>query len=130
MHELSVCIALLESVQRVAAEHASPGVAKIVLKIGPLSGVEAELLRNAYPLAAAGTIAADAELVIEKDSVVVRCTRCDADSEVEPNRLLCRECGDFRTRVIRGDAMTLQSVELLTAGASADAGAAALSPTH
>ena len=130
MHELSVCIALLESVQRVAAEHASPGVAKIVLKIGPLSGVEAELLRNAYPLAAAGTIAADAELVIEKDSVVVRCTRCDADSEVEPNRLLCRGCGDFRTRVIRGDAMTLQSLELLPAGTPAAASAAALSPTH
>ena len=68
MHELSVCIALLDSVQRLAAEHASPGVAKIVLRIGPLSGVEADLLRNAYPIAAAGTIAEDAELVIETDS--------------------------------------------------------------
>ena len=130
MHELSVCIALLESVQRIAAEHRSPAVAKIVLKIGPLSGVEADLLRHAYPLAAAGTIAADAELAIEEDSIVVHCTRCEAESEAEPNELVCGECGDFRTRVISGDAMILQSLELLPAGSQATAAAAELSPTH
>lgn len=130
MHELSVCIALLDSVQRVASEHRAPGVTKIVLKIGPLSGIEPHLLRNAYPLAAAGTIAADAELVIETDAVVVRCTACGAESAASPNRLLCGECGDFRTRLISGDQMTLQTVELLAA-ASPDHGAqAALSPTR
>lgn len=130
MHELSVCIALLESVQRVAAEHASPGVAKIVLKIGPLSGIEADLLRNAYPLAAAGTIAADAELVIETDAIAISCTQCGAESEAKPNRLLCAQCGDYRTRVIRGDEMILQTLELLPAAIQAESPAAPLSPTH
>lgn len=130
MHELSVCIALLESVERVAAEHGAPGVAKIVLRIGPLSGIEADLLRNAYPLAAAGTIAADAELVIETDSIVVSCTRCGAESDARPNRLLCAQCGDYRTRVVRGDAMLLQSLELLPSTGPAESAAAPLSPTH
>ena len=122
MHELSVCIALLDSVREIAAKHHAEAVAKIVLKIGPLSGIEPELLRKAYPLAAARTVAADAELVIEADTVVVRCTVCAAESAVTPNRLLCGECGDYRTRLLSGDQMTLQSVELCAA--------AALSPTH
>jgi Zn finger protein HypA/HybF involved in hydrogenase expression len=31
---------------------------------------------------------------------------------VQPNRLLCASCGDFRTRIISGDELILQRVEL------------------
>ena len=43
MHELSVCLALLDTVQRIAADKQASGVSRIVLSIGPLSGVEPEL---------------------------------------------------------------------------------------
>jgi len=113
MHEYAICIALLEQVEQIARQHEAKQVEKIMLKIGPLSGVEAELLQHAWPLAAAQTVAEDAELVIAPAAVVVRCTRCNAESEVPPNRLLCRACGDFRTRLVSGDEMLLASVELL-----------------
>ena len=111
MHELSICNALLDQVERIASEHGANSVARIVLRIGPLAGVESELLRNAYPLAAAGTIAEQAELVIDPASVVVQCTVCRTESEVRPNRLLCSNCGDFRTQIISGDEMILQRIE-------------------
>ncbi|MDJ0700109.1 MAG: hydrogenase maturation nickel metallochaperone HypA [Woeseiaceae bacterium] len=111
MHELSVCLSLLEQVERIAAEHDAVSVERIVLKVGPLSGIEADLLASAYPLAATGTIAADAELVIEECGVRVRCTQCEAESDVPANRLICSECGDFRTRVVRGEEMILQRLE-------------------
>ena len=50
-------MSLLEQVAAIAAERSAVSVVKIELDIGPLSGVEADLLRNAYPIAAAGTIA-------------------------------------------------------------------------
>lgn len=112
MHELSVCLSLLDQVEHIARERNAMSVAKIVLRIGPLSGVEPDLLRNAYPLAAAGTVAEDAELVIEDAEVIVRCTACGAESSVPPNRLLCGRCGDFRTRVSSGDEMILERLEL------------------
>lgn len=114
MHELSVCLALMSQVNRIATEHEANRVEKIVLRIGPLSGIEAALLKNAFPLASAGTVAEDAELVIDHSPVVVECTTCHATSEVVPNRLLCGACGDFRTRVISGEEMTLVSLELAT----------------
>lgn len=112
MHELSVCIALMQQVERVAREHRAGSVRRIVLQIGPLSGVEAPLLQRAWPLAATGTLAETAELIIETVPVSIRCSQCDEVSEVAPNRLLCAACGDFRTRLVSGDEMLLASMEL------------------
>jgi hydrogenase nickel incorporation protein HypA/HybF len=116
MHELSVCLALLQQVERIAHERSASSVTEIVVKVGPLSGVEPDLLRRAYPLAAAGTVAEKAVLSIETPSVVVHCSRCKERSTVPPNRLLCASCGDFRTRLESGDEMILQSLELAGAG--------------
>jgi hydrogenase nickel incorporation protein HypA/HybF len=112
MHELSVCLSLLEQVERIAAEHRASRVERILLRIGPLSGVEAELLRNAYPLAAAGSIAEDAVLDIEPAPVRVRCNTCGAETDALPNRLLCGACGDWQTRLVSGDEMLLANLEL------------------
>lgn len=115
MHELSVCTALLDKVQSLAAERGAGKVTEIVLKIGPLSGIEIPLLRHAYPLAAAGTVAEDAKLVVGTAKVIVRCSQCGAESEVAANRLVCRNCNDFRTKIISGDELVLERVELETA---------------
>lgn len=112
MHELSVCLALMQQIQNVARQHDARSVSRVELSVGPLSGVDAELLRNAYPLAAAGTIAADAELVITSAAVVVKCNECAAESEVPSNRMLCSACGGYLTRVISGEEMILSRLEL------------------
>jgi hydrogenase nickel incorporation protein HypA/HybF len=111
MHELSVCLALLQQLQDLAAERNARRITRIELSIGPLSGVEADLLRNAWPIACAGTIAVDAELVIEAAGIVVRCSQCGAETAASANKLLCADCGDFRTTLVSGDEMVLQRVE-------------------
>jgi len=115
MHELSVCLSVLDQVRSIAAERNAESVQRIELRIGPLSGVEVDLLRSAWPMAAVGTIAVDAELLIEEAAIVVRCESCDSETPAVANRLVCGECGDFRTTVISGDEMILQRVELETA---------------
>jgi len=112
MHELSVCLSILDQVRSIAAERNAGRVQRIELRIGPLSGVEADLLRSAWPMASAGTIAVDADLVIDEAEIVVRCGTCNAETPAIANRLVCGECGDFRTTVISGDEMILQRVEL------------------
>jgi hydrogenase nickel incorporation protein HypA/HybF len=112
MHELSICQALLDQVERIAAEHGASRVERILLRVGPLSGVESALLTHAYPLAAVGTMAADAELVIESAEVRVRCLTCGAETAALPNRLLCGACGCFNTRLVSGDELLLANLEL------------------
>jgi hydrogenase nickel incorporation protein HypA/HybF len=115
MHELSVCQALLEQVATVAKSHRAQSVSRIVLRIGPLSGVEPQLLQAAFPLARGGTFAATAELVIEDLPIRVKCEQCGAETDATANRLLCGRCGDWHTRLLSGDELLLASVELLEA---------------
>ncbi|MDR3392544.1 MAG: hydrogenase maturation nickel metallochaperone HypA [Sulfuriferula sp.] len=114
MHELAVCQALVNQTVDIALQNAAQGVAVITLHIGPLSGVEPALLVSAFPLAAAGTVAADAQLVIMPQPVRVRCRTCGADTEATPNRLLCGICGDYHTQLIAGDELLLANLELIT----------------
>jgi hydrogenase nickel incorporation protein HypA/HybF len=112
MHELSVCQAMLAQVEEIAAREGADSVATIVIRIGPLSGVVPDLLQQAFTIARAGTLAAEAELVTEVQPIRIRCLACDAETDAEPNRLLCSACGGYRTQVISGDELLLASVEL------------------
>ena len=112
MHELSICHSLMAEVERVAEENGASRVTRVVVRIGPLSGVEPELLKQAYPLATAGGVAEGSELMVEPAPVRVRCMSCGAESDASPNRLLCAACGDFKTRLLSGDELLLASVEL------------------
>ena len=112
MHELSVCQSILNQVGEIADQQHASTVQKIFLSIGPLAGVNADLLQTAFPLARADTVAANAELVIESMPIIVACAECGAESEVTINNLVCRTCGDWNTRLISGDEMILLRVEL------------------
>jgi hydrogenase nickel incorporation protein HypA/HybF len=114
MHETAICSVLLAEVERVARLQNAHAVLRVRIAIGPLSGVEAQLLQRAYELARAGTIAAEAPLEIEQTSVEVTCKVCGAQTRAEPQRVLCGECGDWRTQLVSGDELVLSQVELLT----------------
>jgi hydrogenase nickel incorporation protein HypA/HybF len=114
MHELAVCQQLLLQVDQIAKEQNARLVESITLRIGPLSGVEAHLLTQAFPLAAAGSIAQDAELIIESLPIRVRCQTCGAETDALPNKLVCGACGDYHTQLISGDEMLLASLSLMS----------------
>lgn len=116
MHELSVCRALIEQVAEVARAHRAARVVSVTVRIGPLAGVEPQLLSSAYPLASAGTLAADSQLVLEHSELMIACLECGAHSSVEPSRLLCRACGAWRVQVLSGEDFLLASVELEKGG--------------
>jgi hydrogenase nickel incorporation protein HypA/HybF len=112
MHELSVCQALIEQVERVARQNEASRVLSIVITVGPLSGVEPQLLEHAYPLAAAGTVAEHATLTIETVPVSVRCRTCGATTDAQANRIVCGACGDWQVDVVGGEEMILKQVEI------------------
>lgn len=114
MHELALCQSMMSQVETIAREHRAMRVTSITLGIGPLAGVETQLLKHAYPIASAGTVAEGAELLIEATPIRVHCNRCGEDSDALINRLVCGRCGDWRTELVSGDEMLLVSVELDT----------------
>ena len=112
MHELAVCQGLMRQLEDIANREHAERITRIRLQIGPLSGVEPQLLQDAFPIASASSVAQSAALEIDTQPVRVRCLSCNAESAAAVNRLVCGHCGDYRTQLISGDEMLLISVEL------------------
>jgi len=102
----------MSQVEKIAHDNCAKSVASITLGMGPLSGVEEHLLRHAYPVASAGTLAEGAELIIRSTQVCVRCSNCGKESTVKPNHLVCGHCNDWQTELISGDELLLMQLEL------------------
>jgi hydrogenase nickel incorporation protein HypA/HybF len=113
MHELSICQALISQVEALARER-NGRICQVRIGIGPLSGVEPQLLESAYPLACAGTGTEGSQLVIERMAIRVRCRSCGAETAAVANRLLCGSCGAWQTELVSGDELLLLSVDLET----------------
>ncbi|NOZ55109.1 MAG: hydrogenase maturation nickel metallochaperone HypA [Gammaproteobacteria bacterium] len=114
MHELSICQSLLKQIGNIAAEHNATAVENVYLQVGPLSGIEPELLQSVFPFASANTIAEQAKLIISAMPIRVRCKTCFGESEASINRLVCGLCGDWQTELLAGDELLLERVEMRT----------------
>ena len=112
MHEMSICQGLMSQVEQIARGRGARRVHNIVLSIGPLSGVEPQLLSHAFEIARMGTVAETAELEIETGPVVVECRTCGSSGEAQANRLLCPSCGSWQVNLVQGDELLLLRLEI------------------
>ncbi len=112
MHELSVCQSMLRQVSEIARQHDARHVSRVKIRIGVLSGVVPDLLKQVFPVASAGTVAEGAQLSIKTLPVCVRCESCGTESEVEANKLICSACGDWHTQLVSGNELLLDSIEI------------------
>jgi hydrogenase nickel incorporation protein HypA/HybF len=126
MHEASLVESLLDqvadSVRQWQANQpvtASPfasvsleRVTLVVLEIGPLSGVEPELVRLAFERLAPLRGLAQAELAIEWVPLALRCESCGAVHHQARTVFQCPQCAGVRVKVERGEAVILKSIEL------------------
>jgi hydrogenase nickel incorporation protein HypA/HybF len=120
VHELAVCQALLTQVAKLANSRGAEAVERITIEVGPLSGTDPDLLREAFLIMRAGRVAG-AALVVVRGRVRIVCLQCAAQSETRPNRLVCASCGGWRTRVMEGEELRLRRVEMRMPGPSEQA---------
>lgn len=113
MHELSVAEAVVAELEELVRREGACRVARVVLRVGALSGVEPDALEFAFPFAAEGTCAEGAELVLESEPVRVRCGACGAETAADPLWMACGACGADAVEIIGGADLTLRSAELV-----------------
>jgi hydrogenase nickel incorporation protein HypA/HybF len=126
MHEFSICRGLLDQVDRIVRVNGAESVARITLRIGPLSGVEIHLLERAFEAMRAESVVADAVLEIERTQVRVHCRACGAETAPTGGRLVCGSCGAHEVVLSQGDELMLKDVELVVGPAGAGAFASAV----
>jgi len=109
---MSLVRSLLKQVAEVARENGGGIVAHIEVEIGPLTGVEPELLRLAFELIKQETGDDRAELAVHQVPMVVHCSNCDTDSELARFVFRCGNCNSGEVRVISGDEFRLLNITL------------------
>ena len=112
MHELSLSLALVAQVESAARAERASRVLSLRLAIGAISGVERSALEFAWPLAAEGTLASGATLVVEEVPLGIRCRACGKESNPELVLIRCAHCGGAEVDIVAGREFVLRSLEV------------------
>jgi len=112
MHEYSVVQALLNQCEEVATQNKATKVTKIICKIGIMSGIETHLLQVAFDTFKEGTICNNAQFIINKQKLKLKCRDCKDEYEIDEIIYKCRACGSLSMDVIDGEDMYLMSLEM------------------
>ncbi len=110
MHEYSIVAALLENVEKCAAERAATRVHRLTVRVGELAGVDVDLLKTAFAMVRERSICDGAELLVQRVAAEWRCPRCDRAIE-RGATLRCSEC-ELPARLFSGDEIILDRIEL------------------
>ena len=118
MHEVSLVRSLIQQVLTVVADNGGGTVTEVEVSIGPLSGVEPVLVRNAFDRLAATNLLAGAELSIDCTPLTARCRDCGESFVVESFRFECSACKSRSVQITSGDEFRLLRVSVQDAPAS------------
>jgi hydrogenase nickel incorporation protein HypA/HybF len=112
VHELSIAQALVEQIEEAAREAGDGSVLSAHIIVGGLSGVDAEALRVAFPIATDGTRIADTRLDIEEDPAVIVCNACGSRTTPDFPFPVCTTCDSVDVTIEGGQNLMLASIEL------------------
>jgi hydrogenase nickel incorporation protein HypA/HybF len=113
MHELSLAAAMVEQLREVLAREGGGRIVRIDLRIGAMSGVDADAFLFAFPEAARKTPLEGAELVIEEVPLELVCRRCGHRAMTDEPMMICLSCGSVEVDVARGREFTVKSMEVI-----------------
>ena len=112
MHELSIAQSLIGLVESEAKKEGFARVLEIRLRMGEFSGIIPDCLREFFPIAAAGTRAEGAALVIETVPASFRCLACGYEGAIERRAAACPVCGSTAIRMISGREFFVENLKV------------------
>jgi hydrogenase nickel incorporation protein HypA/HybF len=110
MHEYSLVLSLIERVEQEMKTHHATSAQRIVVSVGELSGVEAELLESAFEIARESTSLKNTELAVTRVPARWRCASCSNEVNSRAS-LTCDACGGL-AQLVEGGEILFESVEL------------------
>lgn len=111
MHELGLCAAIVDAVERRAGPRQ---VARVRVRVGRLHHVHPEAFEQSFALAAAGSVAGSARADLVLVPVTGRCGACGAEFESDEPLPACPMCRSLAVHVTGGDELTLELIEYLS----------------
>lgn len=112
MHELAITDSIMKIAIKEAEKNNFNKVLSIKIKIGEFSGVLPQLIQEYYNIVSEGTIAENANLVIEKIPVKIKCQDCNQTNEIDKMKVMCPDCKGTNVKIIAGREFYVDSIEV------------------
>ena len=116
MHELPVT----ESILKIVLRHVPPGsvnrIVRIFLEIGELSDLEDEWIQHYFDYLSKGTVAENAQLVIQRTPITFQCDECADVFTIKREALKnvqCPQCGNTQCKLVSGKAYVIKDMEVV-----------------
>lgn len=110
MHELSILVAAIKSVEEIMDENHLEEVQTIVFDVGEVSGVVPAFLEKLYPAATHNTRLEGSSMRVEIVPGDARCRECGQTYNLPDNDGFCPYCGSRDFDVLSGDGFTIKEL--------------------
>ena len=112
MHELSLCLSLVDILESSARKHHFEKVTAVWVELGKHGGADPDALRFGFEAATENTLADGAQLHIIEIPVRAWCFDCDKSVELEETYAACPECGGRTLRMETGQELKIKDLEV------------------
>jgi hydrogenase nickel incorporation protein HypA/HybF len=113
MHEASIAISLIKTVSDLCQQEGYNSIESVRIKVGKAAGILPDALLFAFDMAKAGTLASQAELIIEYIPLGGFCRECGSEFESEERYIFsCPDCKSNTIKITRGDELQIVDMEV------------------
>jgi hydrogenase nickel incorporation protein HypA/HybF len=109
MHELSLCQAIVDTVNAHASDH---DVRRVTVRVGYLRQAVPDSLTFSWQMLTQGTALDGCELAIEHVPAVVACRVCGTATELDVPLVMCPECGSDDVELVSGEEFLIASIDV------------------
>ena len=110
MHELSIVLSIVDTVEQAVRKEKAQTVQRITLDIGNMSGIEMESFDFAWDSAIKNSVLEHAERVVNHIPAMATCIECETTFEKVEVYDACPHCGNFIHTFKSGKEMKIKSV--------------------
>lgn len=110
MHELSLAAEVIDLVSREAQKNELTIVNEIVIEVGYLSGVEADIFQSALEMLIKDTILEHTFVRLIHTPGQGKCQTCKLDFEMKDRLDCCPSCGSFPSQISGGQEFRVLSI--------------------
>jgi hydrogenase nickel incorporation protein HypA/HybF len=112
MHEMSICMGIVESLEESARINNYKSIDKVWLEIGPFSGVEINALTFGFEVSTRDTIADGAALEIIQTQASAWCFGCNENVSIMKRQDPCPKCGSHQLSVTSGEELKIKQISI------------------
>ena len=112
MHELSVAQEIIRIINQYLPDPTPNSVKSVKVNVGKMSNILTDSLAFCFDAIISDTSLKGAELEIIETPVVINCSGCNSESEIEPPIFSCPVCGNNQIKIISGTELRVDEIEL------------------